>query len=97
MVAYIVGTVEVTDPEAYKKYTARVPAEIARWGGRFVIRGPQPEVLEGDWQVQRLVVIEFPDSAAARGWYESAGYQELVPLRQAASTGALALFEGFAG
>jgi uncharacterized protein (DUF1330 family) len=97
MSAYVVATVEVTDPEAYKKYTSEVPAQLAAWGGRFLIRGPQPEVLEGDWPIQRLVVLEFPDKDTARRFYDSEGYQAIVPLRQAASRGALALFEGFEG
>lgn len=97
MVAYVVAAIEVIDPEAYKKYTARTPAEVARWGGRFVIRGVEPEVLEGDWPLQRLVVIEFPDKDTARRFYDSADYQAIVPLRQAASKGSLAVFEGFEG
>lgn len=97
MPAYVVAAIEVTDPEGYKKYTARTPAEIARWGGRFLVRGTQPEVLEGDWPIQRLVVIEFPDLETARKFYDSEDYQAVVPLRQAASRGALALFEGFEG
>lgn len=97
MTAYVVAAIEVTDPEAYKKYTARTPDEIARWGGHFVIRGPEPEVLEGDWPIQRLVVIAFPDRETARRFYDSPDYQELVALRQAASKGSLALFEGFDG
>lgn len=97
MPAYVVAAIEVTDAEAYRKYAARTPGEIARWGGRFVIRGPEPEVLEGDWPIQRLVVIEFPDKDTARRFYASSDYQELVALRQAAAQGSLALFEGAVG
>ncbi len=97
MPAYVVGTIEITDPEAYRKYTAETPGAIARWGGRFVIRGAEPEVLEGEWPARRLVVIEFPDRATARAFYDSDEYQALIPLRQAASTGTLALFEGYEG
>ncbi|MDX1709503.1 MAG: DUF1330 domain-containing protein [Rhodovibrionaceae bacterium] len=94
MAAYIVAHVKITDPETYERYRARTPDVVAAYGGRFVIRGSEPEVLEGAWAVQRLVVIEFPDKAAARRFYESPEYQEIVDLRRQASEGTLAIFEG---
>ena len=57
---------------------------VARHGGRFIVRGGEMEVLEGDWDTRRIVVIEFPDMAAARGWYESEDY---APLKDAAPVG----------
>jgi uncharacterized protein (DUF1330 family) len=94
MPAYIVGLVEVTDPESYNRYRARTPEVIAQYGGHFVIRGGEPQVLEGDWPAPRVVVIAFPDEAAARRFYESPEYQEIVPIRQGASNGTLALLPG---
>ena len=95
MAAYVIADVEIADPESYKAYSARVPESIARHGGRFLARGGAVEHLEGDWQPQRLVVIEFPDLAAVRAWYDSEEYRELVPIRQGASRrGALAAVEG---
>jgi uncharacterized protein (DUF1330 family) len=94
MPAYIVGLVDVTDPETYDRYRARTPGIVAQYGGRFVVRGGEPEVLEGDWPAPRVVVIEFPDAAAARRFYESPEYSEIVPIRQQASHGTLALLPG---
>jgi uncharacterized protein (DUF1330 family) len=94
MPAYIVGLVEVTDPEIYKDYTAQTPGLVAKYGGRFVVRGGDVQVLEGDWPAPRVVVIEFPDEAAARRFYDSPDYQAIVPVRRAGSRGTLALLPG---
>lgn len=94
MAAYIVGHLSVHDPEAYEAYREKAPAVIAEYGGRYLVRGGQAEALEGEWPVERLVILEFPDKTRARAFYESEAYQALVPLRQAAATGTLALVEG---
>lgn len=78
--------VDVTDAERYSEYTGPVSDSIARHGGRFLVRGGDTTVLEGDWQPRRLVVIEFPDLDAAFTWYHSEEYQELAKIRWSAST-----------
>jgi uncharacterized protein (DUF1330 family) len=84
MPAYVIAETEVTDPERYERYKAAVPAAIAAGGGRFLVRGGELAVLEGDWQPSRLVVLEFAGLAAAKRWYESHGYQETKKLRAGA-------------
>jgi uncharacterized protein (DUF1330 family) len=83
MPAYVVVNVEVRDPEGYREYTAQTPASIAAHGGRFIVRGGDVEVLEGDWRPSRLVILEFPSVEAAREWYFSPDYQKLKELREA--------------
>ena len=63
-------------------------------GGKFVVRGGKHEVLEGEWRPVRLVVIEFPDMAALKAWYQSPEYTALIKLRQGASRGSLIAVEG---
>jgi uncharacterized protein (DUF1330 family) len=94
MAAYVIATIEITDPEEYEVYRAGVPETIARHGGRFLVRGGASEVLEGDWQPSRVVVLEFPDGDAARRWYSSDEYRPLIEIRQRASRGSLLLVEG---
>ncbi len=67
---------------------------IAAHGGRFLVRGGAVEAREGAPPAGRVVVIEFPDMEAARRFYDSPGYQAILPLRQAASQGRLFLVEG---
>lgn len=93
MAAYLVTTTRVTDPKLYEEYRRQVPATIAKFSGRFRVRGGS-ELLEGDWQPQRLVVIEFRAWQPARAWYRSPDYSPLIALRQRGSTGTLVAVEG---
>ncbi len=94
MAAYILAEIEVTNPEGYKEYTKHVPATIAKYGGRFLIRGGASEALEGEWSRRRRVLLEFPSMEAARNWWNSPDYEKPRAMRQAASQGRLLLLEG---
>jgi uncharacterized protein (DUF1330 family) len=85
MPAYVIAETDVTDPERYEQYKAASPTAIAVGGGRFLVRGGELVVLEGDWQPSRLVVLEFEDLAAAKRWCESEVYQEPKKLREGAA------------
>jgi uncharacterized protein (DUF1330 family) len=92
--AYVIADVEITDPERYKDYTAHTPESIARHGGRWVVRGGKTQVLEGDWDPGRIVVIEFPSVDAALEWFNSEHYQELAEIRREASSARILVAEG---
>ncbi|HEY3908401.1 MAG TPA: DUF1330 domain-containing protein [Stellaceae bacterium] len=94
MPAYVIADVQVTDPTAYEPYRPLAGASIARFGGRFIVRGGAADLLEGTPAPQRIVVIEFPDAETARRWYGSEEYQRALKIRQSASTGRLILVEG---
>ncbi|HJU15431.1 MAG TPA: DUF1330 domain-containing protein [Stellaceae bacterium] len=94
MPAYIIAEITVTDPAGYEPYRPLAAASIARFGGRFLARGGKTELLEGAPELQRVVVIEFPDAETARRWYRSEEYQSALKIRQAASHGRLFLVEG---
>jgi uncharacterized protein (DUF1330 family) len=85
MSAYVIVETDINDPEQYEQYKAATPAAIAAGGGRFLVRGGEHIVLEGDWQPTRLVVLEFEDLAAAKRWYESELYQAAKELRAGAA------------
>jgi uncharacterized protein (DUF1330 family) len=85
MPAYLIVETDITDPEQYEQYKAASPAAIAAGGGRFVVRGGEMAVLEGDWQPKRLVVLEFPDLDAAKAFYESEEYRAAMKLREGAA------------
>jgi uncharacterized protein (DUF1330 family) len=91
---YLIANIEVTDPVLYEEYRKVVPASIARFGGRFLCRGGAVQVLEGDFAPKRVVVLEFPDVAAIKRWYESPEYRPLLEMRQRASKGSLFIVEG---
>ena len=83
--AYIVVETDIHDPEQYELYKRASPAAVAAGGGRFIARGGELAVLEGDWQPRRLVLLEFPDLEAAKRFYESPEYQEAKRLREGAA------------
>ncbi len=93
--AYIIAEINVTDPATYKSYSDQVPAIVAKYGGRYLVRGGNPVALEGAPPAPRAAVIEFPSKAAAQAYYHSE-YQKIIPIRQSASTGRLFLAEGTA-
>ena len=94
MSAYIIADTQVSDPVAYDDYRPLAAASIARFGGRFIVRGGKVDLLEGEPQPERIVVIEFPDAGTARRWYQSEEYQTALKIRQAASRGRVLLVEG---
>jgi uncharacterized protein (DUF1330 family) len=85
MPAYVIVETDITNPEQYEKYKAASPGAIAAGGGRFLIRGGEVAVLEGDWKPPRLVMLEFEDLAAAKRWFESDVYQAAKKLREGAA------------
>lgn len=93
--AYLVAHVRIDNPDAYKVYTAQVPDIIAKHGGRIMVRGGNPDTLEGDPLGDRVVVVEFSSRGAARSFYESPEYQAILPIRQANSSGHVVIVDGF--
>ena len=94
MAAYLIAEIDITDPATYDEYRKQVPGVIARYGGRYVVRGGKVEPMEGGWSPKRLAVVEFPSLDQALKFYRSAEYAPLIKLRQKASKGKLLLVEG---
>ncbi|PYT38052.1 MAG: DUF1330 domain-containing protein [Acidobacteria bacterium] len=94
MAAYIIVDVEITDPVRYAEYISVVPPTIAKYGGRFLVRGGKAETLEGSWKPGRVVVVEFPTFEKAREWWESEEYRGPRTLRQSASVTDMILVQG---
>ena len=87
MTAYAISEVEMLDETQGQRYRELAAASIARHGGRYIVRGAEPDVPEGDWpSEQRVVVVEFPSMDRLRGWYPSADYAEALPIRDTALT-----------
>jgi uncharacterized protein (DUF1330 family) len=85
MPAYVIVETDISDPEQYEQYKAASPGAVEAGGGRFVARGGELAVLEGDWSPSRLVVLEFEDLEAAKRWYDSERYQAAKQLREGAA------------
>ena len=94
MPAYVIIETDIHDAEQYERYKEASPAAVASGGGRFVVRGGELAVLEGEWQPTRLVILEFPDLETAERWYASDDYQEAKKLRDGAAQLNMVAVEG---
>ena len=82
---YVIGHITIKNPALWAEYRAGVPATLAPWQAELVFRGERRAVLGGTHSHTDTVVIRFPDAAAVDGWFNSAAYQALIPLRMAAA------------
>jgi uncharacterized protein (DUF1330 family) len=94
MAAYAVVNVRVTDPDRYAQYREKAPDTIAQYGGKYLARGGTVEVLEGEWNPQRLVVLEFESVERLREWYDSPEYASLKQLRTETTSTEFVVVEG---
>ena len=94
MKGYVIAEVEVTDPAGFEEYRQMVPATIAEWGGRYLVRGGRVESLEGGWEPKRLIVLEFDSLEQAHAWWDSQTYRPARDLRQKTARTRLIAIEG---
>ena len=95
MAAYfLVDQLWITDPETMKTYSAGVAATVEQYGGRFLVRGGDPECIEGDWPAKRVIMLEFPDRATLKKWYDSPEYTPLKDMRIASSNANIIAVDG---
>jgi uncharacterized protein (DUF1330 family) len=99
MTVYLISQVEVLDEEGWQSYREIAAAAIARHGGRYVVRGATPEVVEGDWappnpERQQIIVVAFPTMEGLHGWYRSADYAPALAIRKTAVRRRMVLVHG---
>jgi len=92
--AYIIANVSVTDPAQYEEYKRWSTLAIQAHGAQVCVRGGPVEVLEGDWQPERLVVLKFDTLAQARAFNASAEYSRARQARSGAAVMRMVLVEG---
>jgi uncharacterized protein (DUF1330 family) len=92
--AYVISRLKIRDAEAMRRYVAEAPATVLACGGRYLVRGNDVQALEGTWDHERLVVVEFPNAEAALTWYHGEAYRELRALRQCSADTVILLAAG---
>jgi uncharacterized protein (DUF1330 family) len=97
MAGYLIANLDIHDPKAFADYRMQVSPLIARYGGRYLVRGGEVRTLEGDPGFKRLIVLEFPSLADAQRFYDSPEYRPLLELRSASARSEVALVEGYSG
>ena len=94
MTAYLVLDFSVKDRAGFMPYVRAIPDFIAKHGGRYIVRGEAPSVMEGDWAPERLVILEFPSQDAARAFLADPEAQDLFAVRHRTTVSKLVLVEG---
>ena len=82
MPAYVIVDILVRDREAYERYKQLAAPAVAAYGGRYLVRGGDTQVLEGSWSPSRFVILEFPSVEAGQAWWDSPEYEPAKALRQ---------------
>lgn len=94
MAAYLIADVKITDPEKFKDYGSLVPETVEKYEGKYLIRGGDYGVMEGNWNPQRLVVIEFKSMELLKEWYHSEAYSGPMSIRHLSADTNLLFVEG---
>lgn len=94
MSAYVIVDIDIRDAATYARYRELAPPSIAAYGGRYLARGGETRVLEGDWAPQRVVILEFPDAARAAAWWASPEYAPAKALRHSCASADMILTAG---
>ena len=96
MAAYLIASIHVHNPAGYDDYRNHTQPIVEAHGGRFLVRGGKVHPLEGDREIERFVVIEFPSVDQARAFYESDDYQRVLPARTSNADTEMFIVEGTA-
>ena len=94
MSIYLIANLNIHDRDRYAQYEAGFLEIFEKYNGRILAVDEDQEILEGDYDATRTVLIEFPSHDAAKAWYESEAYQELAEHRWAASDGSTIMIQG---
>ncbi len=78
---FVIFNIDVTNPEDYNEYIIKVKPIVEKFGGEYIVRGGTNQVVEGNWQYSRTIVLKFPSYEKALEWYNSEEYQPIKQIR----------------
>ena len=94
MAGYVIADVEVTDEALFDEYRKLVPVTVAAYGGKYLVRGGDWEVREGEWMPTRTVVLQFDSVERAREWYDSPEYAAPKQMRIKSTNSSVIIVDG---
>ena len=94
MPGYVIADVEVTNPELFEEYRKLVPATVEAYGGRYIVRGGDSKVVEGEWTPNRTVIIEFESFEQAKAWHSSEMYAGPKQMRIDSTNSSVIIVDG---
>ena len=94
MAGYVIVEIEVTDPVGYEEYKKLAGATVAKYGGKYIVRGGAAETLEGEWQPKRIVILQFESVQRAKEWLNCPEYREPRKMRHRTAKTKMIVVEG---
>jgi len=94
MKGYLILDLKILDFAVFKEYIEKIPRFIEKHGGRYIVQGVEPELVEGDWCPERVVVLEFPSNNKAKEFLNDSEAQSLFAIRHKSTISKLILSEG---
>ena len=91
---YVIAQLKITNPESYKEYIEKVTDVIKKFGGEYLVRGGQHQVVEGEDNFPRIIIIKFPSYEKALEWYNSDDYKPVKAIRLNNSEGTNIIVQG---
>ena len=94
MAVYVIIEIKIRDKETYSEYVEKVRAIVEKYNGRYLVRGGKVTPIFGDWNPERIIVIEFPSYEDVKHWLSSQEYKEIAPLREKSTITKAIVVEG---
>lgn len=94
MAGYLIAELNITDQDLFAEFASKIVELVNIHGGRYLVRGGETKVVEGDWTPQRVVVIEFDSYHQVQGFVNSPEYKELAQIRSKSSTSSTIIVDG---
>ena len=95
MSAYVIGQISIRDKTQYGTYVNAFSDVFAKFNGRVLSSDENPQLLEGDWMGDKIVLMEFPTEGDALEWLNSPEYQEISKDRKASADTMALMLKGF--
>jgi uncharacterized protein (DUF1330 family) len=94
MATYLIADLEISNPDEFKKYSEKVVATVKQYGGKYLVRGGDVQILEGASKAKRITILEFPTVEQLKKWYFSPEYQAIIGFRHRAALSNLLIVHG---
>lgn len=94
MSAYVIVEIEIVDPVGYEDYKKLASSTVHKYGGKYIVRGGKTEVLEGDWEPKRIVILRFESIERAQEWLNCEEYREPRKMRHRTAKTNMIVVEG---
>ncbi|MFN0156833.1 MAG: DUF1330 domain-containing protein [Bacteroidota bacterium] len=94
MPAYVIVDIDITDPVGYEEYRKLATPTVTAYGGKYIARGGRTEILEGTWQPNRVVILQFDSMEKAKAWLNSPEYAEPRNIRHKTAKANMIVTEG---